>query len=270
MIPEKTTVIRDDDRVTRLFPGRARRSTRAPGDSRFGPHDPIETRADALSSELQGRLGEALEEALRDPLLRIGAMADVLRSDPSERHRDQLTEIREASDRAEAMLADVLDFLRASSGSLGVARRRVDLKLLCERVVDAIHTRHPDRPMLFTSTARVEGSWDPDRVAALLTKLVVNAIDHGPVRPAIRIDLHDSTDSAVLRVWNAGRLLIEGPPARVFEPFVSGPPAAAGGTPRLGLGLYLAREIARAHGGRIELHSHEEHGTTFQVTLPRA
>ena len=270
MTPEKIVTIRGDERVTRLFPERRRLRPETPAEVFLAGNDGGAGRGDyALSAELRARLGDALERRLREPLLRIGAMAEVLKGDPDARHRDQLTEIRDASDRAEGMLGDMVDFMRASSGGLQVARRRVDLKLLCERVVDAIHTRHPNRPMLFTSAARVEGSWDPDRMASLLTKLVVNAIHYGPPRPAIRVELDASPEAAALRIWNAGRVVIGEPQARVFEPFVSGPPRAGGATGGLGLGLYLAREIARAHGGRIELHSSEEQGTTFLVTVPR-
>ena len=148
-----------------------------------------------------------------------------------------------------------------------VVTRRVDLKVLCERVVDAVHAEHPDRPMLLTSDPRVDGQWDPDRIATLVAKLVLGALEQGPTRPAIRVELRATADKAILHVWNAGVLDADAL-ASVFEPFVlrRARPTERDG---VGLGLFLAREIARAHGGRIEAQSAESEGTTFRVTLPR-
>jgi phosphoserine phosphatase RsbU/P len=77
-------------------------------------------------------------------------------------------------------------------------------------------------------------------------------------------------NTAVIEVWSAGAITDRNVRARLFEPFVTGNPSKAGGQTGLGLGLYIARGIAVAHGGSIDLQSDENEGTTVQVTLPRA
>ncbi|HWW86547.1 MAG TPA: HAMP domain-containing sensor histidine kinase, partial [Vicinamibacterales bacterium] len=184
-------------------------------------------------------------------------------------HTQQLSDIGKAAERGEAMLTDMLDFLRTMDGGISIARRRVDLKVVCERVVDAIHSNNPDRAMLFTSDSRVEGQWDPDRMAILVSKLVINAIDHSPAWPAVRVELRSLPDQAVLIVWNAGSIAQPEAAHRLFDPFVCGHMRRPTGSEGLGLGLFLAREIAHAHGGRIEVLSGDADGTTFRVTVPR-
>lgn len=266
MPPEETAAIRDDDRVTRLFPGRARERSDGRADALFPVNDIASSRQSLLSRELLARLDDALEQRMREPFSSIRTMTAVL-SDA--RHAQQLTEIGKAAERGEAMLKDILDFLRSAAGGVSIVRRRVDLKVLCERLVDAIHVKNPDRAMLFTSDSRVEGQWDPERMAVLVSKLVLNAIEHGPAWPAIRIELRGTPDEAALVVWNAGAIVDAEPPHRLFDPFVCGRLRRTGSSEGLGLGLFLAREIARAHGGRIDVQSSESDGTTFRLTVPR-
>jgi sigma-B regulation protein RsbU (phosphoserine phosphatase) len=209
-----------------------------------------------------------LEQRLCEPFIRIRTIAKALEEDPDDRHAKPAEAIDEAAQTAEAMTRDILAFLRCVASGLGVVKRRVDLKVLCERVVDAIHAEHPDRPMVLTSDPRIDGLYDPDRIATLLAKLVLAALEQGPSRPAIRIELRAAPDKAILHVWNAGVLDADAL-ANVFEPFVLRGPRRPMGLDGVGLGLFLAREIARAHGGRIEAQSGESQGTTFRVTLPR-
>jgi signal transduction histidine kinase len=271
MPPEETAAIREDERVTRLFAARTRDRVERLGDATARSNDIGGVdRPHLFFPHLEERLDEAFEQKLFEPLSRIRTMASVLDGDSGARHGPQLSAISDAAERAEAMLRDMLDFMRSAAGGQRIARRRVDLKLLCERVIDAIHSSHPDRPMVFRSDPRVEGLWDPERMAMLVSKLVLNAIDHGPPRPAIRIELEGRLDHAVLQVWNAGGISEAEPRDRLFEPFVCGSLRRAGVSQGLGLGLFLAREIAHAHDGRIDVQSCEINGTTFRVTIPRS
>ncbi|HEX8909383.1 MAG TPA: ATP-binding protein [Anaeromyxobacteraceae bacterium] len=110
------------------------------------------------------------------------------------------------------------------------------------------------------------GRWDRTRLEQLLTNLIGNAVKHGG-RGAVTVQVRRAEASAVLRVADAGPGIPESEQARIFEPFAQGRDAGRGG---LGLGLYIARSIAEAHGGRISLESAAGHGTTFHVQLPLA
>jgi signal transduction histidine kinase len=270
MLTEEIAAVREDDRVTRLFPGRARELSEVRADAPVPSNDIGRgLRHPLLSADLRARLDDNLEQRLRAPFSHIRTMTAVLRDETTERRAEQLDEIARAAERGEAMLNDMLAFLRSAAGAMPIARRRVDLKVLCERVVDAIHIANPDRAMMFTSDSRVEGLWDPDEVAVLVTRLLVNAIEHGPARPAVRVELHGRADEAILVFWNAGAIVHPDWSRKLFEPFACGRLRRTAGPEGLGLGLYLAREIASAHGGRIDVQSSDADGTTFRVTLPR-
>jgi signal transduction histidine kinase len=271
MPPEETAVIREAERVTRLFPARARDRGEGLGEATAPSNDVGRgERAHRFFAHLEERLDEGFEQKLFEPFSNIRMMAAVLDDSLIASHGLPLRAISGAAERAESMLRDMVDFMRSAAGGLRLSRRRVDLKLLCERVVDAIHSSHPDRPMVFRSDPSVEGLWDPERMAMLISKLVLNAIEHGQRRPAIRIELQGTPDDAILQVWNAGAMTETDRLDRLFEPFVCGGLRQAGVSEGLGLGLFLAREIVHAHGGRIEAQSCQSDGTTFRVAVPRS
>ncbi|MGD0674903.1 MAG: HAMP domain-containing sensor histidine kinase [Polyangiaceae bacterium] len=269
MSADQTVAILEEGRVVRLFGDRVSERSERLRDAGAPSHDlRLKPGEGVRAEDVRARLDESLERTLRDPISSIATIAGVLRHQVTEAQAEQLSAISRATTRADSMLCDLLDFVRTGMGGLRLARRRIDLKVLCERVVDAIYAAHPDRPMIFTSDRRVDGDWDPDAVETLLSKLIHNAIEHGAPRPAIRVAVHGLADSALVEVWNAGPIADRDIRARLFEPFVSG--RQVDSKRGLGLGLYLAREMARAHGGRIDVQSSDGEGTTFRVTLPRA
>jgi signal transduction histidine kinase len=207
------------------------------------------------------------EQKIRGPLQAVVSAAGVLRDQVTATQAAQLDSIASLAAQSDGMVRDLIDFIRSTAGGITVSRRRIDLKILCERVIDAFQTSHPDRPIVFTSQRHVEGDWDPDAIETLLTKLLLNAVAFGLARPAVKVDLRMFPGAAILDVWSAGPLPDREVPARLFEPFVSGAATIAQPRVGLGLGLYLALEIARAHGGWMDVQSHDT-GTTFRASLP--
>ncbi len=283
MPAEDNFSLRQDERVVRLFAARGRERAGATSDAAGGGYPvggdqravpPASTSMPRPSrlqtaSAIASRLDAAFEARLREPLSGIATLATVLKHELDDDHAEQIDAMVHAAKRADGMLNDLLNFVRSGVGGIPIVRRRVDLKLLCERVVDAIHSAHPDHPVLFSCDSRLEGDFDPDAIATVLSKLVLNAMQHGAARPAIRVELRGLVSDVTIDVWNAGRPLDADLTACLFEPFVCGRSERSDRAEGLGLGLYLAREIVRAHGGRIELHKSDADGTTFRVTLPR-
>ena len=118
------------------------------------------------------------------------------------------------------------------------------------------------------STADCGGVWDPDRIAQVVSNLVGNAVQHSPRDSTVRVTLDGREAARVqLRVHN------EGPPisgeirAGLFDPFKR---AARLREQGLGLGLYISHQIARLHGGSLEVRSTEREGTDFTLDLPRS
>jgi signal transduction histidine kinase len=217
----------------------------------------------AVERAVGDRMRDAFERALLEPLSVIASTASLLpRAAPVDGPERA---IASAAVQAEVAVRDLLEYLEYEVSGVPVVRRRVDLRLLCERVLDSIQSRYPESPIAFTGVAPVEGDWDPDRLASLLSRLVVDAMERGPARRVVRVLLRAVGNRAVLDVCTAPAKVPDALP-RSFEPFARG---ADGRPPRLGLGLYLAQEIALAHGGAIESLQDATAGTTIRVTLPR-
>ncbi len=268
MSTDRAVVLLEEGRVVRLFGERSSDSgerAEARGflrDVRLQVDDP-----DGLEA-IRARIDPELEHRLREPFSAIATIAGVLRHQVNEQQADQIDAVATAAAEADAFVVDLLNFVRAGVGGVVAVRRSIDLKVVCERAVDAISARYPHRQMTFTSDRHVDGHWDPEGIESLLSKLVLNAILHGPPVPPVAISVRGLGEAAVIEVWNGGAIADPEVRAHLFEPFVSR--ARFGRRRRLGLGLYMAREIARAHGGSIEFQSDEQSGTTFRVTLPRS
>jgi len=208
---------------------------------------------------------------LRNPLSAV-AMATALlaRSDLTASQRRTLTRISRSTDRANRLIADLLDFTQARLGSgLTVSRDNVDLHAMTSEAVDELSHVYAGRALRHERAGDGSCSADANRLAQLIGNLVSNAMAYGnPTRPVTilsRVDEHSFT----LAVHNEGTPIPEEVRARIFDPMRRGANVAAAGR-SVGLGLFIVREIARAHGGRAEVQSTAEEGTTFRVVCPRA
>ncbi|WP_437715219.1 ATP-binding protein [Sorangium sp. So ce448] len=115
------------------------------------------------------------------------------------------------------------------------------------------------------------GLWDPERIAQMVTNLVQNAVDHAEPGSAVRVAIRPRGGDVLIEVHNEGPEIAPERLATLFEPWQQASPAEgrASAGRGLGLGLFIAHQIARAHGGVIEVASQAERGTTFTARLPR-
>jgi signal transduction histidine kinase len=149
-----------------------------------------------------------------------------------------------------------------------VAPAPIDLAEAAETEMQQLRTAHPERTIVLSTAGDTRGEWDRHRMQQLLANLVGNAIKYGDSAP---VHVHVEGDGALVRleVRNRGPALSPAELLRVFEPLERGSTAQARPeTTSLGLGLYIAREIVRAHGGDIEAR-HADGQTVFATWLPR-
>jgi signal transduction histidine kinase len=175
-----------------------------------------------------------------------------------------------SAERMKRMINDLLDLTRTRFGDLiPVVRAPMDLYASCQQVVAELEGLRPSGGLRLTrSDVDLRGDWDADRLAQLLSNLVRNAIDHGGKDEPIDIAVDANQDEVLLEVHNGGPRIPENAFASIFEPMVRHDQrehAKKG----LGLGLYIARQIAVAHGGTLDVSSNDVTGTTFKVRLPR-
>ncbi len=247
-----------------------------PGDPLSRPAAPVNDvgsgpRGQAAFDDIEDRLLEAFDRKILAPMSEVVERASLLEHQVDDGQAAQLRAIRAIADRESAMLRDMLAFVQSAMwGRIRIRRRRVDLRLLCERVLDAMQGDHPDHSIAFVSSSRVEGEWDPEQIATLVSKLLLNATEHGAANKKIVVRVAAVDESAVIEVASSGAGLDDEVMGRLFEPFNCGLSKRLDGVEGLGLGLYLANEVARAHSGRIDVSSDSTKGTTFRVTMPRA
>ncbi len=164
---------------------------------------------------------------------------------------------------------DVLDVSRIRAGRLRLEVETMDLG----QVVSEVSTRtaegtRPPRPELRAAVfGPLIGRWDPLRIEQIVSNLITNACKYGDGKP-IDVRVARQGDIAEIIVRDSGIGIAHADQARIFERFERAvPPRSFSG---LGLGLWITREIARAHGGDISVRSELGGGAEFTVTLPLA
>jgi signal transduction histidine kinase len=180
--------------------------------------------------------------------------------------------IARAADRMQRMVAELLDMTRIRvHGGIPISRKPGDLRSTCEQMIEELGLKHADRTIAFNALGNTQGQWDMDRMAAVVWNLIGNALDHSPPDTPVRVELRGMTDCVMLQVNNKGTPISADAIATIFEPFHRDTQRAPTTRPSegLGLGLFIVKEIAKAHGGTAELASDEREGTTITVTLPR-
>ena len=181
------------------------------------------------------------------------------------------TRIVNSANRMDRMVGDLLDLTRTRLGSgIPVTPMPMDLEPLCREVIAELEAIDPDNRLQFEAKGDLQGAWDRDRLAQVLSNLLANALQYGRDDAPVKVAAHGGGDDVVIRVQNAGRPISEAAMKTMFEPMTREPADQADkNASGLGLGLYIAREVVIAHGGSITVTSTEKDGTTFSVQLPR-
>jgi signal transduction histidine kinase len=230
-------------------------------------------------AEQVGRLQEQLMAVvghdLRTPLSAIGLSAATLvrRGGLSPEDRALVERISSSARRMGALIRDLVDLSRARQGvgvSLHVAR--VDLGEVVRGALAELDAGPDGQEVSLAVRGDAALDGDRDRLAQVVSNLVGNALQHGGGSP-VYVTVTGGDLDVTLAVANGGPPIPEELLPHVFEPFRRGEPyaRAAGGRPgNSGLGLFIVREIVRAHGGTVEVRSEREAGTVFTVRLPRA
>jgi heavy metal sensor kinase len=234
----------------------------------------------ATLNEMMARIREGVDRMrrfnanaaheLRTPLSRLcGRVESVLqRPRRDDEYRDALLQVLAE---ARALAAGVNAMLRLSQSESGLSReqrQRVALGPLLEELVEFFRPLAEERGIAIDAGAFPDVAVDGDRswLRQLFSNLVDNAAKYCEPGDHVRIELRRDGGEACVSVADDGPGIPAGELPEVFERFERG--ARHQGRPGFGLGLPLAREIARAHGGGIEAASKPGQGATFTVRLP--
>jgi two-component system CheB/CheR fusion protein len=223
----------------------------------------------ALARDFQRRVLSIVSHDIRDPLGTIQLSASQLQyvADSRGGVDKQAQKILRAVSRIQHIVGDLLDLSQEREGAgIPVARKPTDLRALCGQIVDELDARVRDRAITFDCDVDATGAWDEHRILQALSNLTSNAIQHGVPGSPVHIRLTGDDERVVAEVRNEGTIPDEIAP-RLFEPFQSGREYNRGGH-GVGLGLFIARAIARAHGGSLDFDS-TAGMTIFRLALPR-
>ena len=176
-----------------------------------------------------------------------------------------------SSSSLKALLDDLLDFNRTKLGlGVTISPAAVDLAEAFSAELEQLRVANAGRSISLEVTGEVRGVWDINRLNQLLGNLVVNALKYGAFSSPIKVVLNGLPGEVTIAVHNHGARIEPSILAQIFEPLKRGLDGqfGSGADGSMGLGLYIAREIATAHGGDIAAKSNENE-TVFTVRLPR-
>ena len=243
---------------------------------------------DQAQSESMARYAKLLRDAqslflailghdVRSPLGAVSMGAQVLLHDqtlPSKVLKVGLR-IFNSSKRVDEIVRDLLDFSTSHLGDgIPIDPYTVDLAKVCTDVIEEVRTFHPDRQIELVIDGDVVGTWDGARLAQAFSNLISNAIQHGAPDSPVYVTLTGDTAGISFTVINDADVIPEQKLRALFDPvksFAIRPPSerTASRVQNLGLGLYVVKEIARAHEGEIAVSSTAETGVKFSLTIPR-
>jgi len=220
------------------------------------------------SEQLSRHFLMSVSHELRTPLTAIRGHVSALREgvleDEAARRRS-LEVIAEEALRLERLVGDVLDLAKLDARRFALLREEVDLRALCERAYAAFAEEARARGVDYELRLGPEAVLvtDGDRVLQIVSNLLTNALRWTPPGGRVGLELAARDGEVTVAVADSGPGIPPQERERIFRPFWSGD---GGGT---GLGLTIARELALALGGRLELESEPGRGSRFVLVLPR-
>ncbi len=206
---------------------------------------------------------------LRNPIAAVSMGLDWLaRRQPDERASLMIGQMQQSCGRMSELVDNVLDFARGKLGDgIPVARREADLATVLLQVVQELRAIHPGRHIESEIDLCSPVFCDPPRIGQLLSNLLANALTHGAQDQPVQVRAGSDKGGFELSVGNQGPPIAAGTLIHLFQPFTRADAEADQGSQGLGLGLYIASEIARSHGGTLGVSSCAE-ATIFVLTMP--
>ncbi|MBY5772900.1 PAS domain-containing sensor histidine kinase [Rhizobium leguminosarum] len=219
------------------------------------------------TAELREEFIAVLGHDLRNPLASISAAARILRKEKQTDRAIKVLDLMQGSVvRMSALIDNVLDFARGRlGGGITLERRSEHLEPLLRQVIEELRFSHLDRGIEVTIEFDGPINCDSGRIGQLVSNLLGNALTHGTPDEPVRLSA--ATVDGKLELWiaNGGAPISSEAMTGLFQPFFKG---EAGTSQRgLGLGLHIASEIARAHGGTITVSSDDKE-TRFTFVMP--
>jgi PAS domain S-box-containing protein len=223
----------------------------------------------ALARDFERWILAIVSHDIRNPLGNLLFAAHGLQqtSEPGTTTRKLADTVSRGVKRIQHIVGDLLDLSREREGSgISVDPKPADLHAMCRQIIEELESIARDRTIRFDCEVDGRGVFDESRVMQAVGNLASNAMQHGAPGSPVSIRVTGDDERVAVEVHNQGAIPEELLP-RIFEPFRSGRHHGSRGE-GLGLGLFIANAIARAHEGNLEVDSSNGE-TTFRLVLPR-
>lgn len=217
---------------------------------------------------LLGVLGHDLRGPLNAIMLTSQLISALSGGTPVSEHTEVLIH---SGERMKQLLNDLLDYNRASLDiGLWVSPKPIELSTVCREEIELLSAALPSSTIEFVSEDLIHGSWDPSRIKQVVSNLVTNADKYGDSTGVIQVNLRGDDSHIYLTVENTGPSIPKELMTTMFEPLQRhGGADSQRERVSLGLGLFIVREVARAHGGDATVES-SDGKTCFTMTLPKS
>jgi PAS domain S-box-containing protein len=222
----------------------------------------------ALARDFQKWILAIVSHDIRNPLGAIQYAARKLQlvADPSGEVGRQAAVVARGVARIQHLVEELLDMSRAREGAgIPIDPKPADLRAICLQVIEELQTVAGNRRIHLKCEVDGRGAWDEHRVLQAISNLASNAVQHGTPGSPVHMRLTGDGTRVAVEVDSKGAIPSEVLP-KLFEPF--GSRRHHGKGDGLGLGLFITKAIAQAHGGCLEFDS-SGGATTFRLVLPR-
>lgn len=212
---------------------------------------------------------------LRAPLATLSMAGDLLQAESACNEKQGMIgeRVTRSSRLMAIMVDDLIGYTRTQLGSgMPITPKLVDVDQICQESIEDANSIHPNTNFCFTRSSNMTGYFDSVRLHQLFTNLLVNAAQYGEKNRPVILTTSSSSKHVTVQVKNFGAPIAERDLTSVFKPLVqlaASDELDARPKTSLGLGLFVSKEIAAAHGGTITVTSDMENGTVFTVCLPR-
>jgi len=220
------------------------------------------------TADLREQFIAILGHDLRNPLSAILLATRLLRSQADEHGLKTVGQIERSATRISGLVDNMLDFSRARLGGGFVLDQTADntLQKSLEEILTEMRQVWPERAIRADIALAEAVCCDSARICQLLSNLMSNALTHGARNGVVTVTATSRDGEFALSVRNQGVPIAPDIQRRLFQPFVRGSDRTEKNSLGLGLGLYIVAEIARAHGGTLNVESTPEY-TTFSFRM---
>lgn len=221
--------------------------------------------------EMREKLIGTLAHDIRNPISTAYFAFDILKVTSDKDRQEKLVAMGMRSLKKSLELVEgLLDAISVKAGE-GIMLNFADTDIVKEIkwVADEASEIYTKEISFNTEANSMKGIFDGTAIRRVVENLVTNAVKYGAPDTKIKIQLEEVENSVVIKVHNYGKAIDKANQSEIFDFLNRGNGSHDSGLESWGMGLTLVKSVANAHGGSVDLHSTDEEGTTFSITLQK-